>query len=130
MIKGSCHCRNIEYQISGEISPIQHCHCRTCRKTNGTAYGSSAVTSRDGFRVTKGGDSIREYESSPGKQRCFCATCGSHVYALMDEHPGIVILRIGTIDGDPGVRPTRHIWVSQKAPWYEIHDQLPRTDEM
>ena len=41
-----------------------------------------------------------------------------------------MVLRVGTIDGDPGARPTRHIWVSQKAPWYEILDDLPQLEEM
>ena len=41
-----------------------------------------------------------------------------------------MVLRMGTVDGDPGARPTRHIWVSQKAPWYEIRDDLPRLEEM
>ena len=28
-----------------------------------------------------------------------------------------------------GVRPKGHIWMSHKAPWYEVRDDLPRFDE-
>ncbi len=33
------------------------------------------------------------------------------------------------LDDDPGVRPSAHIFVGSKAPWYEVHDELPRFEE-
>jgi hypothetical protein len=36
---------------------------------------------------------------------------------------------VGTVDGDPGVRPREHIFVGSKAPWYEIADALPQFEE-
>lgn len=130
MLTGTCHCGAVEFEIAGEIRGFQHCHCDTCRRIHGTVYGSSAVTDRSAFRITQGAGAITEYESSPGKKRCFCSRCGSPIYAYRDAEPRWVVLRMGTVDGDPGVRPTRHIWVSQKAPWYEIHDELPQLAEM
>ncbi len=90
----------------------------------------AGITARDGFRIVSGSDSIKEYESSPGKKRCFCATCGSHVYAYLDDKPNFVILRLGTLDGDPGIRATHHIWMSQKASWYEVLVDLPKHEKM
>jgi hypothetical protein len=37
-----------------------------------------------------------------------------------------VVLRVGTLDAAPGLAPEMHIWVSQKAGWYEIRDDLPQ----
>jgi len=105
-----------------------YCHCHSCRRIHGTVHGSSALVAREGFQVVAGADSVSEYESSPGKKRCFCCRCGSHVYAVVDGHPD-VFLRLGTLDGDPGVRAEAHIWVNDKAPWYEINDELPRFPE-
>jgi hypothetical protein len=48
----------------------------------------------------------------------------------MAAKPDIVVLRIGTLDEDPKVRPICHIWVSHKTPWYEVLDDLPKHDEM
>jgi hypothetical protein len=42
----------------------------------------------------------------------------------------IVVLRMGTLDEDPKVKPTGHIWLSHKTPWYEVFDDLPKYDEM
>lgn len=36
-------------------------------------------------------------------------------------------MRLGTLDGDPGVRPSVHGWLSDKAPWERMPDDgLPR----
>ena len=42
--------------------------------------------------------------------------CGSYVLA---ERPadGWVILRVATLDDDPGVKPQIHIWKSHEVPW-------------
>lgn len=130
MLTGHCHCGAVAFEVDGPILTFQHCHCETCRRIHGTVYNSSAVTERSGFNLLRGADAITEYESSPGKKRCFCSRCGSPIYSYRDAEPRFVVLRMGTVDGDPGVRPSRHIWVSHKAPWYEILDDLPRIDEM
>ncbi len=129
MIKGSCHCGSVRYEIEGDIERIVHCHCHTCRKVNGTVFGTSALADSGKFRVTRGEDDLVSYESTPGKHRCFCRHCGSHVVARVDSRPEVVVLRIGTLDDDPGTRPMAHIWVSQKAPWYEITGDLPQFEE-
>ncbi|MFQ6021439.1 MAG: GFA family protein [Acidiferrobacterales bacterium] len=129
MLTGSCLCRAVKYEINGPLDGFVHCHCHTCRKVHGTVYGSSAQVRREHFRLVSGADSLAAYESSPGKERCFCRVCGSHVFARLHSEPEVVILRIGTLDTAPGQRPEAHIWVSHKAPWYEILDDLPRFKE-
>ena len=39
-----------------------------------------------------------------------------------------VCIPAGSIDGDPGIRTSVHIFVGSKAPWYEITDVLPQFD--
>jgi hypothetical protein len=39
-------------------------------------------------------------------------------------------LPLGTLDGDPGVRPGLHVFVAYKAPWFEISDSLPQHPEL
>jgi len=126
---GSCHCGSINFEIKGKVHRFTNCHCPDCRKINGTAFSANLIADREGFSIASGSDVLVDYESSPGKIRCFCSRCGSHVYARMTARPGIVIVRAGLLDGDPGIRPQNHIWVSQKAPWYEITDSLPQFQE-
>jgi hypothetical protein len=108
------------------VHGFKHCHCTDCRKIHGTVYQSSALTAGEGFRVTRGEEHLERYESSPGKRRCFCRHCGSHLFAYYERDPSLVVLRVGTLDAAPGLAPELHIWVSQKADWYEIRDDLPQ----
>jgi hypothetical protein len=69
-------------------------------------------------------DLVERYESSPGRERCFCRKCGSPLVST--DRGNVTEVVLGTVDGDPGVRPGEHIFVRSKAPWYEIADALPR----
>jgi len=129
MIKGKCHCETVKYESINESEAAAFCHCGTCRKINGSAFGSSAVIPEEGFKIISGETSLKKYESSPGKIRFFCSNCGTHIFATSSKNPGKMILRIGCIDGNHGIVPTRHIWISQKAPWYEIKENLPMNEE-
>ena len=129
MIGGGCHCGAVRYEATAEIEGVIHCHCKTCRKINGTVYGSSGILPATAFRLVAGQDVLTPYESSPGKNRWFCSQCGSHIYAQSQANPDNVVLRIGTIDGDPGIRSRQHIWMSHKPAWYEVNDDLPHFDQ-
>jgi hypothetical protein len=40
-----------------------------------------------------------------------------------------VHVAMGTLEDPPSIRPTIHIFVGSKAPWFEITDGLPQFDE-
>jgi hypothetical protein len=127
MLTGSCLCGAVRFTVNGKLGPVIHCHCGTCRKAQGAAFMTSAPVRRKYFALVAGADSVTAYESSPGKQRCFCRTCGSPLWSTREDTPDILRLRLGLLDGDPSRRPAAHIWVGDKAPWCEITDDLPRS---
>ena len=36
---------------------------------------------------------------------------------------------LGSLEDEPSMRPTEHIFVGSKAPWFEITDDLVQNDE-
>jgi hypothetical protein len=36
---------------------------------------------------------------------------------------------LGSLIDEPTIRPSGHIFVGSKAPWFEITDELPQSDE-
>ncbi len=122
---GSCLCGSVKFEFDSAIRRFHHCHCKTCRKAHATVFGSSALVDASSFRVRSGESKISEYSSSPGKVRYFCSNCGTHVFARCDRDPNDVILRIGALDSDPGLKAYGHIWVEDKPDWYDIGDDLP-----
>ena len=127
-IRGSCLCGGVQYEILGELHDAGNCHCSMCRRTHGAAFGTYARVDADEFRWLSGEDLIATYESSPGGYRCFCRQCGSPLGAQA-EGGKLGWVTLGTVTGDPGLRPGAHIFVGSKATWYEITDHLPQFDE-
>lgn len=126
-IVGGCLCGAIRYQIDGELTRAGNCHCSMCRKAHGAAFGTYAEVPDGAFHWTAGENEVRIFESSPDIGRAFCPRCGSTLGAV--DHGQLSWVTLGTVDGDPGVRPQAHIFVASKAPWDQITDDLPCFDE-
>ena len=125
MTTGSCLCGGVTFEISGDLAPIQICHCIQCRKAQGSAFVTNIPVGADQLRFTAGEDLIKTYASSPGKVRAFCGNCGSPLFSRRDSVPGTVRIRAGTLDGDLSVRPAFHIYWDFRANWLELDDGLP-----
>ncbi len=127
MIKGSCLCGLVVYQLVQPPAVMNICHCSMCRKVTGSSYGVFAHTHLDNFRWIAGERRIARYESSPGEFRAFCPVCGSNV--PVSESDGSVIIPAGTFDDDPRSSPVVQIFAGSRAPWHEVADDTPAFDE-
>ena len=123
-MRGSCLCGSAVYEVDRLAGPIGHCHCRTCRKAHGAAFATTARVDREHFRWISDQSTLGAFESSPGKLRHFCTRCGTHLVAEWVAQPQ-VILRVATLDEDPGVRPAAHVWASHRVPWLDHSADLP-----
>ena len=128
MLKGSCLCRGVAYEVDADAGPIVHCHCETCRKAHGSAFSSVSNVPRSAFRWIRGEDLLGSYESSPGKRRHFCTRCGSHILAERTGQPTL-LLRLGCLDTPITHTPKAHIWRSDGASWYDPKLALPELPE-
>jgi hypothetical protein len=126
MVRGSCLCGAVRFELHGRPGPIAYCHCSLCQRASGSAFAINAPVRSEHLRWVAGRDAVTEYESSPGELRAFCSTCGSPVYRRRKGEPDSWRIRLGTLDGDPERRPLAHFWVSAKAAWFEISDDLPQ----
>jgi len=126
-LKGSCLCGAIAYEVDRLAGPIGHCHCNTCRKAHAAAFATTARADRSAFRWLSGESVIGQFESTPGKLRHFCTRCGSHLMAQWVHEPQVIV-RVATLDDDPGVRPVAHIWMADAAPWLAYGDELAAFD--
>ena len=123
---GECLCGGVRIEIAGKVGPVVYCHCSQCRKASGTAFAANADVRRRYWRFVSGEDLVREYESSPGKLRVFCGRCGSPIYAYLRAAPEYLRLRLGSLDTPFTGQPKAHTWVSDKASWAPIADDLPQ----
>lgn len=127
-MQGSCLCGAILYEADTAGLLIGHCSCRTCRKAHAAPFTTTARVPRDKFRWRTGAEKLRSFESSPGKNRHFCSVCGTHLIAERPADP-YVILRVATLDDDPGTKPIVHIWCSHEVPWLDYEGDIKRFGE-
>ena len=132
-MEGSCLCGAVAFAVDGPGTPIELCHCSRCRKSYGSAFAATFYVERSRLRWTRGEALVRVYdapirERPPAYRHAFCAACGSPL-PIVREGTEMAEIPAGIVDGDPGVRPARHIFTRRPAEWLEISDDLPRFPE-
>lgn len=127
LVKGGCLCGQVQYQIKGKLFNADHCHCSMCRRQHGAAFATYADFNPEDFVWVSGKEFIKIYEVSSGAGWCFCSECGSSLAGTTQGK--ITSIALGTVEGDPGIKPESHIFVGSKAAWYEITDALPQFNE-
>ncbi|MGN6466898.1 MAG: GFA family protein [Rhizobiaceae bacterium] len=126
-LTGRCLCGAVEYVVVDAFLYSANCHCSNCRRTTGSAFKPFAGIERDKLRVVKGEGNIHRYGSELGHD-AHCAACGSLLYSLVRDGR-YVHVAMGTLVDAPSIRPTAHIFVGSKAPWFTITDDLPQYQE-
>lgn len=130
MIQGSCLCGGVRFEIEQAVGPFELCHCSRCRKVSGSAFVAGLGVRTKDFRLVQGAELIRTYdapilERPPAYRTSFCSRCGSPVPNPDPESEWFEI-PAGLLDGDPELRPDKHIFIEDKAEWHTISDDLPQ----
>jgi hypothetical protein len=127
MLKGSCACGRVRYEIEGPlVGPITYCHCWRCRKQSGSSFATTVGLQATALAFIAGEELLRSWQSSPGVRRFFASCCGSPIYKRDDDNPDELGFRIGTLDSDPCMKAEMHFSVGSRAPWVDITDALPQ----
>ena len=74
MLKGSCACGQVRYEIWGDLlAPITYCHCWRCRKQSRSSFGTTAGLKATCARSDReGGERFRGTDFA----RLLCASSG------------------------------------------------------
>jgi len=129
MLRGSCLCGKVRFELRGPPKIVYHCHCGRCRKQSGSSFATNVVVRTEEFVIVAGKEMLSSFESSPDKRRFFCSGCGSPIYSHGEKTRHIVSVRCGTLDSELPVRPSVHAFVASKANWVDICDGLPQYPE-
>lgn len=126
-LEGKCLCGGVRYSVADEFSYAMNCHCSNCRRATGAAFKPFGGIERSKLAITAGEDNVLRY-GGDNAHDVHCRTCGSLMYSVVRDG-AFVHVTYGTLVDAPTMRPTRHIFVGSKAPWFEITDHLPQHEE-
>src|SRR5947209_4027991 len=122
-LQGGCLCGAVRYEITAPFLSAGYCHCTRCQRRTGTGSSINGRVPQSGFALLGGEQALKAYSPPEGGARkLFCTECGSAVFSgdpLSDEQ---VAVRLGTLDGDPGIRPEARQFVDFAASWDSLPD--------
>jgi hypothetical protein len=128
---GRCLCGDVAFEVQEPPLRMFNCHCSRCRRSRGGAHATNLFYPMTALRWLRGENKIHHY-ALPGAKffgTAFCERCGSFVPRIVAGRNAAVV-PAGSLDGDPGIRPTAHVFVGSKAPWFEITDATPQFEAM
>jgi hypothetical protein len=128
MLTGACECGATRYEVADEFRYAANCHCSRCRAATGTAFKAFAGIEREKLRVTDGAENLM-IVGEEGANHTRCGACGSLLFSVVRDG-AYVHVAMGSLVDEPRIRPTEHIFVGSKAPWFEISDDLPQHEEL
>ena len=128
MLTGKCECGSVRYRVEDAFLYAMNCHCSRCRAATGSAFKAFAGIEREKLGLTAGADALLVH-GDDDLNDTRCAACGSLLYSVVRDGAYLHVA-LGSLVDDPSIRPTKHIYVGSKAPWFEITDDLPQFDEL
>ena len=127
VLAGGCECGAVRYRVEDAFLYAANCHCSNCRAATGSVFKAFAGIELDKLELTDGLDSLLVFgEDDLNNTRC--GVCGSLLFSVVRDG-AYVHVALGSLVDAPSIRPTEHIFVGSKAPWFEITDDLPQSEE-
>ena len=128
LLKGGCECGRVGYTVEDRFDYALNCHCSQCRRATGSAFKPLAGAPRAALRLTHGEDDLLRRGEADGHD-VRCKACGSLLYSVVRDGAWVHVA-MGSLLDAPSIRPSKHIFVGSKAPWFEITDDLPQYDAL
>jgi hypothetical protein len=129
-LTGACACGAVRFEVTEPFAAAVYCHCTRCQRRTGTAASANARVAAHALHILQGEELIRSWRPETGAGKFFCSECGSALFSRNPATPEFVGVRLGALDGDPGVRPSARQYTAYAAVWETIpEDGLPRHPE-
>jgi hypothetical protein len=123
-LTGKCLCGKITWQTTGPVLWAGHCHCESCRRATSAPFTSFFGVPRDSVKWQGKLDILST--SNGAVIRKFCPQCGSQMTYQFEGWPEETHLYAATMDDPSHFVPKAHFHFSEKLPWIEIKDDLPK----
>ena len=122
-LTGGCLCGSVRFEVTEPLLRASYCHCTRCQRRTGTAASAQARVPSGAFRLLSGEESLGRFEPGDGGfDKVFCTGCGSALWSEAPDDPDTRSVRLGAIDGDPGIRPSWRQFTAYAAAWEPIPD--------
>jgi hypothetical protein len=123
---GGCLCGSVRYEMHGDPKMNVICHCLTCQKLSGAGHAFHMLVPEAGFSVSgtpKGFDSIAD--SGNRVTSSFCPQCGSQLFSRTSGFPGMLAVRVASLDEPLALTPQMAVYTKRLQPWDHVEPAVP-----
>jgi hypothetical protein len=129
VLRGSCQCGGVQFELPETFEARTFCHCTTCKKLSGGVGTANGRVPRDEVNLLAGEELLRTYQPEEGSAKTFCSVCGSNVFGGGWPESDSASVRLSAIDTPFESKPSKHIYVHSVASWETLPDDgLERFD--
>ena len=90
---GSCHCGNVKFEVTGDMTHVISCNCSICSRTGALLAFVPAAQ----FKLLKGEDAQGDYQFNKHViHHVFCRVCGIKSFARGVARDGSATVAINT----------------------------------
>ena len=123
-LTGACLCGAVRYELSAEPASPMICHCKNCQRQAGSAFSTIARVPESALKTTGKLSTYDDKGDLSGEPvvRQFCGQCGSPLFSHVAAFPGMVWIKVGTLDDTSSFAPAAHLWGKSKQAWVDPGD--------
>jgi hypothetical protein len=126
---GGCLCGQVRYRLTAEPVISRICWCRDCQHIAGNGTVNALFPSQALEITGSPSEYVRAAESGHFVRRRFCPQCGCHLFADTSGYPGLIVVRVGTLDDACSIKPVANIWSSSAPSWACLDPSLERIEK-
>ena len=130
--EGGCACGAVRYRVRNAPFRTSVCHCRSCQRRTGSAFGVGIYFRQEDFALLRGELKSYEYRSDESHRWLrmeFCPNCGTTVSWTAEAFPGGRAVAGGTFDDPDWVRIERHVWTRSAHRWVPIPPEVEKFEK-
>jgi hypothetical protein len=130
-VTGGCQCGAVTYEAKGDPAMVIQCHCLNCQKSSGTGHVPFAGYPEPQVTV-KGKTKTYSYKADSGGTATshFCPECGSTILGKTTSFPGVMAIRLGSMDDSSAFQPQMDVYMKRLRKWDHDLKGAPAFDAM
>lgn len=129
--QGRCLCGAVRFSVENPPVRMAQCHCEQCRRSTGTGHIVQAFFKREDVSIS-GETTIYKSVADSGseRERHFCPTCGSRLFAENAKNPAVIGIAAGAFDDSSWFKPGVNLYASQRPVWDVVDADIEAHSEM
>jgi hypothetical protein len=120
VLRGSCLCGAVTFELEPPLARFVYCYCSRCRKASGSGRAANLYVAPAQLRFASGAELVRRFDLPSAKSfaTAVCSRCGSPLPHTTRSGREWVV-PAGALDVEPGLAPSERCEWESRARWAE-----------